>query len=134
MREGFENWLIVCSVIFVLGIITYFAIPERKTDDAEDVMGIETVQYKHVPYIISVAPIHLEVGESFEYIVEVSDLDTPYEEISISLTGGPDWMYIDGDTVLGEPLEAGTYKYEITVSDGTNTSSKINYVLVEENE
>lgn len=133
MREAFENWLLVFSIIVVLGIITFFALPNRK-NDGEEVLGVQTVDYKYAPYIISVPPISIKVGEEFEYIVEVSDLDTPDDQIAVYLNEKPSWMYIDESTLRGEPTASGTYKYVVTVSDGMSSTSQVNYILVEENE
>ena len=134
MKEGFENWLIVFSIIIVTGVILHFTVPKKDSVEREEVMGVETFDYKYVPYITSVAPLSLKVDEFLEYEVIVSDLDTEEEDIEIYLEEGPDWMYIQESTVEGTPLVAGTYKFIVTVSDGVNSSSQVNYILVEENE
>jgi hypothetical protein len=41
-------------------------------------------------------------------------------------------MYIEDNRVLGVPTEVGTYKFVVSVSDGVNSTSQINYVLVED--
>jgi hypothetical protein len=133
MREGFQNWIIVFSIIVVSGIILYFALPKENYPDSEGVMGVESVDYRNVPYITSVAPVSIEVGEKLEYIVEFSDLDSSQDEIKIYLTESPMWMYIEDDRIKGVPVVEGTYKYIVTVSDGINSSSQINYILVEDN-
>jgi hypothetical protein len=133
MREAFENWLLVLSIIVVVGIITYFAFPNRKSDE-EEVLGIEKVEYKYAPYIVSIPPVSVQVGEDFEYRIEVSDLDTPDEQIAIYLDEKPEWIYIDESTLRGEPTASGTYKFVVTVTDGVNSTSQVNYILVEENE
>jgi hypothetical protein len=43
-------------------------------------------------------------------------------------------MYLDGDKVTGIPTLSGTYKFVISAFDGSNSTSQINYILVEENE
>ena len=133
MREAFENWLLVFSIIVVLGIITYFAFPSKKSRD-DEVLGVQTVEYKYAPYIVSRPPISMEVGEDFKYSIEVSDLDTAEDQIAVYLDEKPEWMYIDGSTLRGEPTASGTYKFIVTVSDGTSSTSEVNYILVEDNE
>jgi hypothetical protein len=41
-------------------------------------------------------------------------------------------MYIEDSKVLGVPMEVGTYKYVVSVSDGVNSTSQVNYILVED--
>lgn len=134
MREGFQNWLIVFSIIVVSGIIVYFALPKKQEEENQDVMGVETVDYKYVPYITSIPPISIKVDDNFEYEIKVSDLDSLAEEIEVYLTQKPSWMYIEEDMIKGIPLQADTYKFIVTASDGSNSSSQVNYLLVEENE
>jgi hypothetical protein len=133
MREAFENWLLVFSIIVVLGIITFFSLTNRKSD-GEEVLGTQRVEYKYAPYITSIPPISVGVGEDFEYRIEVSDLDTPDDQIAVYLNEKPVWMYIEENTLRGVPTASGTYKYVVTVSDGANSTSQVNYILVEENE
>lgn len=133
MKEGFENWLIVFAIIVVSGVIFYFALPNNRNQEQE-VLGVNSENFRNAPYITSVAPSAITVGEFLQYEVRVSDLDSNDEEIRISLEEGPDWMYIQNDTVQGSPSELGTYRYVIKVSDGVNSTSQINYILVEVNE
>jgi hypothetical protein len=133
MKEVFENWLIVFAIIVVSGVIFYFALPNNRNQEQE-VLGVNSEDFRNAPYITSVAPSSVTVGEFLKYEVRVSDLDSNDEEISISLEEGPDWMYIQNDTVQGSPSELGTYRYVVKVSDGVNSTSQINYILVEANE
>ncbi|KUK77067.1 MAG: hypothetical protein XD93_0555 [candidate division WS6 bacterium 34_10] len=133
MKEGFENWLIVFAIIVVSGVIFYFALPNNQNQENE-VMGVNNRSFRNAPYIVSVAPASVKVGEFLQYKVRVSDLDSNDEEISIVLEESPDWMYIQEGIVQGSPSELGTYKYVVTVSDGVNSTSQINYILVEANE
>lgn len=132
MREGIQNWLIVFSIIIVSGVIVYFALPKKQTGDNKEVKGTEAVDYKHVPYITSISPISVDLGETFEYEVVVSDLDNSSEEIEITLTESPEWMEVKDGRVVGQPDTLGAYKFVVAVSDGVNTSSQVNYLLVEE--
>jgi hypothetical protein len=134
MKESFQNWLIVFSIIVVSGVILHFALPEKESVENPDVMGVESVDYKNTPYITSVSPTSMYVGESFRYEIKVSDLDDSDESIEVYLEESPDWMYLEGRELLGYASVAGTYKYILTVTDGINSSSQINYILVESNE
>jgi hypothetical protein len=44
------------------------------------------------------------------------------------------WMYLDKNVVRGVPNVVGTYKFVVSVSDGVNSTSQINYIVVEDNE
>ncbi|MCK9415281.1 MAG: hypothetical protein PHG60_01145 [Candidatus Dojkabacteria bacterium] len=134
MKEGFKNWLLISSIILVTGIVTYFALPSRELDKAEEILGVSDGNYKYAPFITSVSPTFISVGEDFRYEIEASDLDSSYEQLSYYLVEKPIWIYIQGNVVVGKPTEAGTYKFVVSVSDGTNSSSQVNYILVEENE
>jgi hypothetical protein len=134
MREAIQNWLIVLGIIIMSGIIIYFVVPRNEIYDDREVLGEQSVNLRNIPYITSVSPISVEIGESFEYEVAVSDLDTETEQIQIYLTEKPMWMYLNDNIVKGIPTEVGTYKFVISVSDGQNSTSQVNYILVEEDE
>jgi len=125
MKERIRVWVLVVLFITLIGVLSRFAFEE------ESVLGSSVVNYKSVPYITSVPMGSLYVGELFRYFVEVSDLDTELEGLTISLTEKPQWMYMEGNEVKGVPSESGTYRYIVTVSDGESSSSVLNYVLVE---
>jgi hypothetical protein len=131
MRESIKNWLVVFSLIIVVGVLTYFLVP-NKIDEERSVLGTEDRSYKYAPYITSIAPLAVKVGEEYEYEIEVSDLDNSEDEIEFYLVQKPIWMYIEDNRVLGVPTEVGTYKFVVSVSDGINSTSQINYVLVED--
>jgi len=130
MGESIKNWLVVFSLIIVIGVLAYFLIP-NKIDEEKNVLGTEDRSYKYAPYIISVAPLAVKVGEEYEYEIKVSDLDNTEDEIEFYLVQKPVWMYIEDNRVLGIPTEVGTYKFVVSISDGINSTSQINYVLVE---
>ena len=131
MREGLQNWLIVFSIISVIAVIIYFAIPQKEIEEEQRVLGIESVNLKNLPYIISEPSLSTKIGEEFEYQLMLSDLDTPQEELDVYLIEKPIWMYLSNDTVRGFPEEQGTYKFIVSVSDGENSTSQVNYLLVE---
>lgn len=116
--------------IALVGVLGRFAFEDKHSLE-ESVLGSSVVDYKSVPYITSVPMGSLYVGELFRYFVEVSDLDTEVEGLAVFLTEKPEWMYMEGNEIRGVPLESGTYRYIVTVSDGESSSSVLNYVLVE---
>lgn len=132
MRESIKNWLLVFSIIIISGIFVYFAIPEDDVDESREVLGTSEMDPKYAPYITSVPPISIETGESLDYDIEISDLDTPEESVEVYLTEKPMWMYLDDGTVRGVAYEEGTYKFVVSVTDGLNSTSQVNYILVEE--
>jgi hypothetical protein len=132
MREGFKNWLLIFSIVSVAGIILYFAVPQKTIDDTKEILGVSKQDYKYAPYIVSVAPVSTKVQEEFEYEIQVSDLDSSKDRLSYYLTEKPMWMYIEEEKILGVPMEVGTYKYVVSVSDGVNSTSQVNYILVED--
>jgi hypothetical protein len=134
MRESFKNWIIVFAIIVTVGVIGYFALPGREFDDTEQVLGTDMMDIKYAPYITSVPPVSVMVGETFQYEIIVSDLDTQSEAIQVYLTEKPMWMYLDGNIVEGVPFDQGTYKYVVTVTDGVNSTTQVNYILVQSNE
>lgn len=134
MGEFIKNWAIVFSIIVVLGIIGYFALPKRNIQKGEEVLGVRDIDYRNSPYITSVPQISVGVGEAFEYEVEFSDLDSDDNEITLSLTEKPSWMDINNNYIFGISFEPGTYKYVVSISDGENSTSQVNYVLVQQNE
>jgi hypothetical protein len=118
--------------VSVAGVILYFAVPQKSIDDSKEILGVSKQDYKYAPYIISVPPISVKVQEEFEYDIEVSDLDSSKDQLAYYLTEKPMWMYIEDAKVLGVPMEMGTYKYVVSVSDGVNSTSQVNYILVED--
>jgi len=133
MKEGLKNWLVVFSIVIVSALIIHFAwFNKHNGTENSEVLGVQETNYKYSPYITSISPLSIYVGEVFEYDIEVSDLDTPKESISYNLIEKPDWMYIEGNRIYGRSSEAGTYKFVVSVSDGVNSTSQINYVLVED--
>ena len=132
MRKRMGIWMIVMCVITIGGVLgSYLWSKYNKNKSESDVLGTQAVvNMKFYPHITSIPDISVKIGDWFEYRVEVSDLDTEVDDIKVYLTEKPQWMYIDNGEVRGVPLEEGTYKYIVTVSDGVNSTSNINYVLV----
>ncbi|MDD3474531.1 MAG: Ig domain-containing protein [Candidatus Dojkabacteria bacterium] len=133
MKEGLKNWLVIFSIVTVSALIVHFGFFYQK-DESSEVLGIQEVNYKYAPYITSIAPISLLVGDEFNYTISVSDLDSQEDDLIYFLTEKPEWLYIDNNVVYGIPYKAGTYKFVLTVSDGVNSTSQINYIVVENEE
>lgn len=131
MKRRFIAFGIILLFVILSGLGISEVFKEKKSNSNEDVLGVDNISYKYIPYITSVPTTSISVGEFFRYNVEVSDLDTELKYISLYLTEKPMWIYIEGFEIRGIPTEEGTYKFVLTVSDGTNSSSQVNYILVE---
>jgi hypothetical protein len=135
MKEGLKNWLVIFALVIVSALIVNFAfLNKQERKESDEVLGVQEENYKYAPYIISVAPIYVYVNDNFEYNIVVSDLDSKKENLEYSLIDHPDWMYMEGSRIYGVPQESGTYKYVVRVSDGVNSTSQVNYILVENEE
>lgn len=134
MKEGLKNWLVVFALVIVSALMVQLIFLNEKEDRNDEVLGIQEEDYKYAPYITSVAPVSVYINNNFEYDIVVSDLDSNIDNLEFSLTDSPNWMYIESNRVYGVPFEAGTYKYVVKVSDGINSTSQINYILVENEE
>lgn len=127
-------------VLFVLSFGIVYAVLNNKGTEEEEVLGTTNEESILVgventygtPYIVSKPPVEFEEGEMYEYYPRIEDADSDYDSLSMELVNAPDWLYIDGMSVLGSvPYGVGeTYEYTLRVSDGVNTSSQKNYILV----
>ena len=134
MKEGLKNWLVVFALVIVSALMVQLIFFNKEGDGNDEVLGVQEEDYKYAPYITSVAPVSVYINNNFEYDIVVSDLDSNIDNLEFSLTDSPNWMYIESNRVYGVPFEAGTYKYVVKVSDGINSTSQINYILVENEE
>lgn len=138
MRDG-QRLKIFLSFIFVIlvsvsAVVYIYSRGKRNAekDYSEDVMGEEIVS--GVPYIVTLPPLATYEGDVYEYSIRVVDSDTKQEDLTLEYLEGPSWLELK-DTVLSGtvPLgSSGTYKIILRVSDGYNTSSQENYILIEE--
>jgi len=131
MKEGMKNWFLLFTITVLIAILGHFIFPGEVIDEEEDVLGVISIDYRNSPFITSVPPRVIEVGDMFKYEVLISDLDTEIDNVDIYLEESPDWMSLSGDILHGIPFSKGTYKYVITVSDGVNSTTEVNYLLVE---
>jgi hypothetical protein len=131
MKEGMKNWFLLFTITVVIAILGNFIFPRNVSDEEEEVLGVTNIDYRNSPFITSVPPRVIEVGDIFKYEVLISDLDTEEGGVDIYLEESPGWMSLSGNILYGIPFSKGTYKYVITVSDGVNSSTEVNYLLVE---
>lgn len=135
MRESLENWFLVFGIIVLMGLIFFLFLPKRTIEyDDDEVLGVTNLEEGSIPYIVSVPREILAIGEEFEYVVEVSDLDVIEESIVITLVESPEWMFMEDNIIKGIPSEPGTYKFVVNAFNGLNSTSQINYILVEDYE
>lgn len=129
-------------VLFVLSFGIMYAVLNNKNGDVEEEQVLGTTNEESIldgvedtygtPYIVSSAPLAVVEGELYEYFLRVEDTDSDYGSLSIELVDGPDWL-VAGDMLVSgvAPYESGqTFQYTVRVSDGTNSSSQKNYILV----
>jgi hypothetical protein len=131
MKEGIKNWFLLFTITVVSGLLGYFLIPGKEIDDEKEVLGVTSIDYRNSPFITSIPPKVIDVGDMFKYEVLISDLDTDANDIDIYLEEGPDWISLSGNILYGVPFSNGTFKYVITVSDGKNSTTEVNYLLVQ---
>ncbi|HOV34440.1 MAG TPA: hypothetical protein PLS56_00365 [Candidatus Dojkabacteria bacterium] len=128
--------LIISSIfvfVFLSFSITYMLLEESR----KDVKGLSdsrnTSSISGVPFIVSLAPISVVAGEEYIYIPLLSDMDTPLEDLELSLKESPYWLFLENGRVKGKaPIDSGskTYKFVLRVSDGYNSSEQENYIVV----
>lgn len=141
MKRGRRVKIIISSlvVLFFLSFgIVYAVLNQRKeeedvlgaTNDESILEGVESIF--GIPYIVSTPPIEVKEGEVYEYYPRIEDADSEINTLSIELVDGPGWLFVRDMMVTGEVPYGieGTYEYTIRVSDGTNSSSQKNYILV----
>jgi hypothetical protein len=105
---------------------------EVSVEEYEEVLGVQVST--GIPYITSLPPIVAYEGELYEYYVRGVDSDTDLQDLSLGYIEGPEWLYLEGFVLRGFVPEGsrGTYKIVLRVSDGYNSSTQEEYILVEE--
>ncbi|MDD4382055.1 MAG: Ig domain-containing protein [Candidatus Dojkabacteria bacterium] len=121
--------LLVLSLIS-LSIIYYFKTPSKQKD--ENVLGQQD-SLNSVPRIISLAPTVAYEGEEYVYDIKYTDNDSSVYAISYELVNGPSWLKLLKGRVVGTPPtgSAGSYRFDVRISDGKNSSVQESYILVE---
>lgn len=122
--------MLVVLSLFSLSMIYYFKKPHEKEN--ENVLGQEDF-LNSVPRIISMAPTVAYEGEEYVYDIKYTDNDSSIYAISYELVNGPEWLKVEKGKVRGIPPvgSAGSYKFNIKISDGENSSIQESYILVE---
>jgi hypothetical protein len=135
--KGSRKFKVLLGVIFVI-LVTFLTFgyvyvynDGVQEDVEEDVLGMYAVT--SVPYIISLPPIVVQEGELYEYYVEVVHNEVGVEGLSLEYVDGPEWLYLDDMVLRGFAPEgsSGSYKIVLRVSDGYNSSTQEDYILVE---
>ncbi|HQC39068.1 MAG TPA: hypothetical protein PK804_00210 [Candidatus Dojkabacteria bacterium] len=143
MEKSREFKIVLSSlaVLFILSFASVYMLFNGKEDEsvlgAKDnrmnVKDAEKLQYsKGIPYIFSQPPVSAFVGEKYEYIPRVVDLDSQDSDITLELIDGPNWMYILDGVVQGVPTDSGQESFVIEVSDGYNSLQEKSYIIVQE--
>jgi len=128
----FSFLFFVISVASGVSVYVVYYKGDTGEDLSENVLGVRNPT--GVPYIINLPPLVVREGEVYEYRVRVVDSDTEIENLELEYVEGPEWLDIEGFVLKGVAPSGsrGTYKIVLTVSDGYNTSTKEDYILVEE--
>jgi hypothetical protein len=122
----------VFSVATATSVYVVYYRGDKEEDLSENILGVRNPT--GVPYIINLPPLVVREGEIYEYRVRVVDSDTEIEDLELEYVEGPEWLALEGFVLKGVAPNGskGTYKIVLTVSDGYNTSTKEDYILVEE--
>lgn len=128
--------------LFLLSFGIVYVVLNSGEEENEDVLG--TMNDESIlgglentygtPYIISTPAIEAQEGTLYEYFPVIDDVDTEPGMLSMELVEAPDWLFIKDMVVTGfVPYSVNeTYEYVVKVSDGVNSSSQKNYILVVE--
>ena len=114
-----------------------------KNSTEKRILGVQDSQFEEeeeeknvgdgIPYVVSQAPISVYVGDIYEYVPRLVDIDTDVSDLSLELIDAPDWLYLDNGVVMGvAPEVVNTYSFVLKVSDGYNSFQQKSYILVQE--
>ncbi|HRY22166.1 MAG TPA: hypothetical protein P5311_00130 [Candidatus Dojkabacteria bacterium] len=131
----FKLFVFLFFVFSVASAVSVYVVHYQESmeeDISENVLGVRNPT--GVPYIINLPPLVVREGEVYEYRVRVLDSDTEIEGLELEYMEGPEWLNLEGFVLKGVAPSAsrGTYKIVLKVSDGYNSSTKEDYILVEE--
>lgn len=131
-------WMSVFFVIFLFSFSVVYLFLDKKTGG--ETLGVkeeeveEIVEPTAIPKILSLAPMTVVGGEFYEYLPRVMDNDSDEEELVLDLVQAPDWLSLTSDGVVSGfvPMESigESFSFVLRVSDGYNSSSQENFVLV----
>lgn len=128
----------VFLVLFLLSFSVVYVFLDKKTEG--ETLGVkeeiveEIVEPTAIPRILSLAPMTAVGGELYEYFPRVMDNDTDEEELVLDLVEAPEWLNLTSDGVVRglvpEESIGESFSFVLKVSDGYNSSSQENFVLV----
>jgi hypothetical protein len=100
--------------------------------DSNDVRGVNSEGGERtVPYISNLPPRLAFVGREYIFVPKIIS-ENP-EITNLFLVEKPDWLFIDTSGVVrGTPYALGSFKVVFKVSDGYNSSTVVEYILVNE--
>lgn len=132
MLKLFVFLFFVFSIASAVSVYVVHYQESMEEDISENVLGVRSPT--GVPYIINLPPLVVREGEVYEYRVRVLDSDTEIENLELEYVEGPKWLDLEGFVLKGVAPSGskGTYKIVLKVSDGYNSSTKEDYILVEE--
>ena len=133
LKIGFSIGLVF--ILVTVGIVFSIINNNNAKQEENDVVMGQTDLSK-VPYITSLPPAIGYVGLQYTYDIKYSDSDSDSKDIVISLEEAPKWLSIQDRHIYGIPPvgSSGQYKFNVRISDGTNSSVQENYILIQDNE
>ena len=73
-----------------------------KNSTEKRILGVQDSQFEEeeeeknvgdgIPYVVSQAPISVYVGDIYEYVPRLVDIDTDISDLSLELIDAPDWL------------------------------------------
>jgi hypothetical protein len=137
----FKIFLSSLIVLFIFSFGVIYMVLKNSTE--KRILGVQDSQFEEeeeeknvgdgIPYVVSQAPISVYVGDIYEYVPRLVDIDTDVSDLSLELIDAPDWLYLDNGVVMGvAPEVVNTYSFVLKVSDGYNSFQQKSYILVQE--
>lgn len=119
-------------IFIIIPVITIVSSVYMFLESRGNVKGVQnTVRRERIiPKIVNVIPKSVRAGEEYMFKPVVSGEEGV--NYTVEILDGPSWLSLDSDGYIrGISEEEGTYRLEITVSDGFNSSSVVEYLIVE---
>ena len=137
----FKIFLSSLVVLFIFSFGVIYMVLKNSTE--KRILGVQDSQFEEeeeeknvgdgIPYVVSQAPVSVYVGDIYEYVPRLVDIDTDISDLSLELIDAPDWLYLDNGVVMGvAPEVVNTYSFVLKVSDGYNSFQQKSYILVQE--
>lgn len=125
----------ICGVLILLAVLSMNNDQDSRSQASDNKQSIDTpITANRSPVLLTEPPISVSVGESYNYIIKISDPDTDLSKIILSVKISPSWLaYINGSlTGVPEKKDIGTHKVVLNLNDGVNSVDKTFYVVVNE--